>query len=312
MIKGVEHTEETATRLNDMSAAVSRDVSTLQRRLYVIMRNSHGGNRREVPRHIAAIKFNGSFDGAPVTGYTGDISSRGALLIAAIATKPRVGTRQVIDLNGVGEITVNVMAHSQTGIHVKFEPLGKEQERALVAVLEKLDGADNQRLELLSGVAAAAGKAWEQAVANGDLTEDALFDGEYLPISGTNPAQNMARHTLIAEKIFPPIFEPVLGTDSKIVFCLPTDRNGYIASHNLKYSQPQRPGETVWNTANCRNRRIFTDHTAILASRCTKPIIQTYTRDMGGGNFVVLKEIDVPILVNGHRWGAVRTAIMLE
>ena len=122
----------------------------------------------------------------------------------------------------------------------------------------------------------------------------------------------MTKHTLLAEKIFPPIFEPPLTKDSMFVFCLPSDRNGYIASHNKKYSHPQRPGETVWNTANCRNRRIFSDHTAILASRCTKPIIQTYTRDMGGGNFVVLKEIDLPIIVNGQRWGGVRTAIRLE
>ena len=312
MIKGVEHTEETATRVNDMSASVSRDVATLQRRLYVIMRNSHGGNRRAMPRHIAALKFSGSVDGQSVAGYTGDISANGALLISSIAIKPSIGSTHAVDLSGVGKVTAKIIAVTQSGIHVQFEAMTDDQKRALSVTLAEMDGVDNARLDVLLGVAASASKALENALASGEISRDDLFDAEYIPIPGTSPVQNMAKHTLLAEKVFPPIFEPILDTDKKIVFCLPTDRNGYIASHNKKYSHAQRSGETVWNTANCRNRRIFSDHSAILASRCTKAIIQTYTRDMGGGNFVVLKEIDVPIVVNGQRWGGVRTAIMLE
>ena len=312
MIKGVEHTEETATRLNDMSASVSRDVATLQRRLYVIMRNSHGGNRRGHTRHIAAIKFSGSIAGQSVSGYTGDISEAGALLISSVAVKPSIGSTHTIELLNVGAITVEIVAQTQSGLHVKFQSLSNTQQKALLATLTEMDGVDSERLTKLQAVADAASKALENAVASGEISREDLFDAEYIPIAGSTPVQNMAKHTLLAERVFPPIFEPALQMDSKFVFCLPTDRNGYIASHNKKYSQPQRPGDTVWNTANCRNRRIFSDHTAILASRCTKPIIQTYTRDMGGGNFIVLKEIDLPIIVNGQRWGGVRTAIMLE
>ncbi len=167
-------------------------------------------------------------------------------------------------------------------------------------------------MAFLQGVADDASKALEAAVASGAISAHDLFDVEYAPIPGTTPVQVMAKHTLLAEKVFPPIFEPALLKDRAAIFVLPCDRNGYIASHNKKYSHPQKPGDTVWNTANCRNRRIFSDQTAILASRCTKPIVQTYTRDMGGGNFVVLKEIDIPIVVNGRRWGGVRAAFSLE
>ena len=312
MIKGVEHTEETASRLNDLSASVSRDVATLQRRLYVIMRNSQGGNRRDRSRTVAAIKFSGVIDGNSVSGYTGDISTIGALLISSQPIKPAVGSSHSVDFSGVGSVAIEIVAQTQTGLHVKFKGLSEAQSKSLAETLAQMDGIDNARLEMLKGVADAASKAFENAIASGQITMDDVFDVEYAPIPGTSPLQHMAKHTAIAEKLFPAIFEPALACDSAFVFVLPSDRNGYIASHNKKYSLPQKPGETVWNTANCRNRRIFNDNTAILASRCSKAIIQTYTRDMGGGNFVVLKEIDLPIIVNGRRWGGVRTAIRLD
>jgi hypothetical protein len=94
--------------------------------------------------------------------------------------------------------------------------------------------------------------------------------------------------------------------------CCVTDRAGYIAAHNAKYSQPQRPGDPIWNAAHSRNRRVFDDRTGILAARNLKPYLaQTYARNMGGGSYVLLKEIDAPISVRSQHWGAVRMAMTL-
>ena len=44
---------------------------------------------------------------------------------------------------------------------------------------------------------------------------------------------------------------------------------------------------------------------------CALPIsflLQTYRRDMGGGNFVIMKEVAAPIKVNGKHWGGLRLA----
>ena len=39
----------------------------------------------------------------------------------------------------------------------------------------------------------------------------------------------------------------------------------------------------------------------------TKPfLMQTYRRNMGGGRFVLLKDLSAPILVHGRHWGAFR------
>ncbi|WP_422017140.1 methyl-accepting chemotaxis protein [Roseateles sp.] len=149
----------------------------------------------------------------------------------------------------------------------------------------------------------------EGALQAGQISAADLFDQNYRPIEGTSPQQHTARFCQLTDRIFPPVQEKVLGFSDKVVFCIAADRNGYIATHNRKYCQPQRPGETVWNTANSRYRRIFNDRTGLASARNTRPfLLQTYRRDMGGGRFVVLKEATAPIMVNGKHWGGLRLA----
>ena len=95
------------------------------------------------------------------------------------------------------------------------------------------------------------------------------------------------------------------------MLCAAIDRNGFIATHNKKFSQPQG-NDVAWNTANSRNRRFFKDRTGLAAGQNTKPfLVQTYRRDMGGGNFVMMKDISAPITVRGRHWGGLRLAIKI-
>lgn len=136
-----------------------------------------------------------------------------------------------------------------------------------------------------------------------------LFDENYRPIPGSDPAQHRTGFVALAERLFAQVQERVLGLSDKVVYCIAVDRNGYVACHNRKYSQPQRAGDVGWNTANCRNLRIFNDRTGLASARNQRPfLLQTYRRDMGGGNFIVLKEAAAPISVNGRHWGGMRLA----
>jgi methyl-accepting chemotaxis protein len=149
----------------------------------------------------------------------------------------------------------------------------------------------------------------EQALRDGQISEADLFDEHYRPIEGTNPQQHTTRFCQLTDRLFPNGQEKTLAFSDKIVFCISADRNGYIATHNRKYCQPQRPGDTVWNTANSRYRRIFNDRTGLASARNTRPfLLQTYRRDMGGGRFVLLKEAAAPITVKGRHWGGLRLA----
>ncbi len=103
--------------------------------------------------------------------------------------------------------------------------------------------------------------------------------------------------------------EALLKLSDKVVFCIAADRNGYIACHNAQYNQPQRAGDLAWNTAHCRNRRISNDRTGLASGRNRRPfLLQTYRRDMGGGQFVVMNEVAAPIVVDGKHWGGLRLA----
>lgn len=152
------------------------------------------------------------------------------------------------------------------------------------------------------------GEVFSKAVDDGDISLDYLFDRDYQPIAGTNPEQVMTRFTEFTDRVLAPIQEEILQSDEHIVYCAAVDENGYLPTHNKKFSEPQGD-DPVWNMGNCRNRRIFNDRAGTRAAKNEKPILlQTYRRDMGGGTFVVMKELDVPIMVKGKRWGTLRLA----
>jgi len=169
----------------------------------------------------------------------------------------------------VGRFRARLVNQDALGIHIAFIEPGAAELAALDAKLIAVAAEDEPFMALASEVAGAAAAALEQAVRAREISTEDLFDVDYQPIPGTEPQQVMAKHTVLVERLFPPLIEPPLGRDARIVFCCVTDRKGHIAAHNKKYSHPQRPGDVVWNTANARNRRIFADRAGTLAGRAT-------------------------------------------
>lgn len=152
----------------------------------------------------------------------------------------------------------------------------------------------------------------ESALAKGEITADRLFDDKYVEIHGSNPVQYMTGFVPLTDKYFPEIQETAFGISDRITFCAAVDRNGFLPTHNYKFSQPQG-SDPVWNMANSRNRRLFNDRVGLRAGRSTEPyLIQLYRRDMGGGKFVLMKDMSMPITVAGRHWGGLRLAYRVE
>ena len=148
--------------------------------------------------------------------------------------------------------------------------------------------------------------AFETALERGDIRLDQLMDEKYREIPGTNPKQYLTDYVAFTNRILPPIQDPIQKSDPRIVFCVAWAKGGYLPTHNPNYRQPQGP-DPVWNNANCRNRRLFDDRAVRKVAANTKPfLLQTYRRDMGGGNFVLMKDVSSPIRVRGRHWGAFR------
>ena len=147
---------------------------------------------------------------------------------------------------------------------------------------------------------------FESAIARGEITEGQLFDERYREIPGTNPKQYLTDYVEFTDRTLPPIQDPLQRSDPRIIFCVAWSRGGYLPTHNPNYRQPQGR-DPVWNAAHCRNRRLFKDRAVQKVARNTKPfLLQTYRRDMGGGNFVLMKDLSSPIWVRGRHWGAFR------
>jgi methyl-accepting chemotaxis protein len=177
-------------------------------------------------------------------------------------------------------------------------------------------GAETEDTEFIRKVidsATVLGQKIEQAISRDDCSLEDMFDTQYLPIPGTNPQQYTTRFCDLTDQLFPDIQESMLRKLPGIIFCVAIDRNGYIPTHNKQYSHKQRANDPAWNAANCRNRRIFDDRTGLSAARNKKPfLLQTYRRDMGGGKFVIMKDVSAPISILGKHWGGLRLGYLTE
>lgn len=186
--------------------------------------------------------------------------------------------------------------------------LGISEDFMLFLVQAGVETADAPFIDLARAKADEIAELFEDAVRRGEIGMNDLFDENYREVPGSNPKQVTTRFTAFTDRVLPAVQEPVLGFDKRIAFCAAVDRNGYLPTHNRIYSQPQG-SDPVWNAANCRNRRIFNDRTGLSAGRSTKPfLLQTYRRDMGGGQFALMKDCSAPIMVMGRHWGGVRVA----
>lgn len=184
-------------------------------------------------------------------------------------------------------------------------------ELVLGVPLAGMETPDSKYVDMVVERARHVSTMFDAAVESGEISLDALFDRDYQPIPGTNPQQQMTRYVEFTDKVLTPIQEAILGTDEHIVYSAAVDENGFLPTHNKKFAKPQGD-DPDWNMANCRNRRIFNDRAGMRAAKNTKPVLlQTYRRDMGGGNFVVMKEVDAPIMVKDRRWGTLRLAYKL-
>lgn len=250
-----------------------------------------------------------------------EISATMPVIREASALVERIAVSSSEQLRGLEEI--NNALRTLGGVAQRSTVLGKrlgEEAGAIDTAARQLaqtgshfrlmhDAPRSDELRFVDWVQEAASRvvaAVEQSLDRGDIELAELFDDRYQPLPGTDPQQFVTKFTALTDRILPQIQEAVLALDPAIRFCAAVDRNGYLPTHNAIYSQPQG-GDPVWNAAHCRNRRIFDDATGINSARNTRPfLLQSYRRDMGGGNTLLLKEVATPIFIRGSHWGGLR------
>jgi hypothetical protein len=151
-----------------------------------------------------------------------------------------------------------------------------------------------------------AGKCREEVIAQFEellttkrLTIDQLF---YIPIANTYPQKYKTQYDTLADQRIQKILDKYLATDRRILFVVIIDSNGYVPTHNSRYSRPLT-GDKEIDSANNRSKRLFNDRTGLAAARNKEPfLLQRYNRDTGEN----LYDLSIPIIFHGKHWGAVR------
>lgn len=297
---------ELAKQTADVTTGISGDVSAFSASVTTIRDEA-----REVQSLADGVLESGQSTDAALSAIGGHIETtqRGVARLGedlAILTRANETFRPVLDRLASGIERTGAQVHDG---HARVEALIDLAE-TLVQANAAIGGAtdDTPMIEIVQSRAQQIAEAFSDAVMRNEISVDDLFSATYVPIAGTDPQQVMSRFVTLTDRILPPIQEPVLSLDPRIVFCAAVDRNGYLPTHNRKFSHPQTD-DPVWNAANCRNRRIFDDRVGLKAGRNTAPfLLQVYRRDMGGGNTVLMKDLSAPITVGGRHWGGLRLA----
>jgi len=292
--------------------AVTLFAQKLKSRCAVLLHQEEREDQRRRERLPCHLKIELQTARGLIAAPVYEISMEGILICGPDAERLPLNQSMDAELEGVGRCRVRIGEHSKAGAKARFEaPSAALQEK----IEDRLWSIHDENTEFVTRAMEAGTvltRIFEDAVASGAIPVDDMFDENYVEIPGTNPLQHRTRILDWADRALPPFQEAFLAKDPRMVFCVMIDRNGYLPVHNKIYSHPQRPGEVAWNTANSRNRRIFNDPAGLAAGRNLRSyLIQSYARDMGNGQTVMMREIDVPIRVNGRHWGGFRTAYKL-
>jgi methyl-accepting chemotaxis protein len=283
----------------------------LKMRMTIFLRQSEAGDRRRHDRLPCEIGVVLKTSAGLIRCQTADLSE-GGMLVRSGDVIPFFEKIVETDIEGIGAVRARVANRSPLGLHLEFLEMSSAGRADLERKLASIREENREIIARAVDTANDISRRLEQLVATAALSQDDLFDNDYVIIEGTDPVQYRTRFLSALEELLPAIQEPLLAADPRMVFCAAVDRNAYLPVHNRKYSQPQRPGETLWNTAHSRNRRIFDDRAGLAAGRSVRPyIIQVYPRDMGDGVTIVMREIDAPIRVFGKHWGGFRSAYKL-
>ena len=295
--------ESRASDQRDNAETMQDGVEALQRRLSVALAESPTESESCIQHVPVPLLAAFTVGGHEYAGILHDLQAAGAVMESEDA-ELHVGDQLLLEIPGLGEINVRVERKFDNGHLLAFDDRPGELVQDFI---DRNIALDQPIIALAQRTARRISARFDRGVDDGEVTLEDLFDQDYRPIPDTDPQQHMTRFVEFTDRALPEFQEPLLDSDPRIIFTASVDRNGFLPTHNIKYNHIQRPDDPVWNVAHCRNRRIFDDRTGLAAGANTEPyFIQSYLRDMGGGKFVLMRDLTAPIIVKGVNWGNLR------
>ncbi len=141
------------------------------------------------------------------------------------------------------------------------------------------------------------------ALADGSLTESALFDDTYVEVAGTNPQLFRNSFSDWADANWRPVLDRIKASDPNIVATVCDDRNGFLPTHLTERSR-KPTGDYTHDLQFCRNgRMIFNAIDRRIKGGDQDFSMAVYRYEGDGSQYRVVRLASVPIVINGRRWG---------
>jgi len=157
----------------------------------------------------------------------------------------------------------------------------------------------------------------EEAIASGELTPEQVFDTDYQeitegPLAGAAIPKYHTAYDRFLDSRIQEYEDTLVNQDSMVVFAVLVDRNGYLPTHNTKYSRALT-GNAEQDKVGNRTKRIFNDPVGLAAARYDGSdgqdiLRQVYKRDTGE----TMWDITAPVYVQGKHWGGFRIGFSIR
>ena len=299
-----------SARARRASEKGGRLVGRMLRRFKPVLRHSPFADRRRFDRFPTTRQAQLSLGGVDLSSRVLDLGRGGALL--ADGAQQRLSGAGTITIDGLPPLACRTAGVSEHGLHLAFSADAVAGSGDLATLIEDIERSYRPLIERAQDFAREIAAAMEAALDHGLVTETELFETSYTPVPESDPLQYVSPSLPALEAVLPPLLARTLAEDPRLVFAVPSDRNGYVPVHHVETSQPQRGGDPEWNIVRARNRRILDNRTEISAGRSVRPfLVQLCQHDLGAGRVETLNEINAPLRVRGRHWGGVRMAYRL-
>ncbi len=156
----------------------------------------------------------------------------------------------------------------------------------------------------------------EQLIVDKSFTPEELFDTNYQkitdgPLSGSAAPKYHTAYDRFLDTRIQRLEDAVVDQDESVTFAVLVDRNGYLPTHNSRYSLPLT-GDLEKDRAGNRTKQVFADPVGLGAARFQgkdgeQVLRQEYPRDTGE----LVWDFAAPVTVQGKHWGAFRVGFSI-
>ena len=175
-----------------------------------------------------------------------------------------------------------------------------------------LSPEDSLMVERAQAFAKELSEMTSEAIKAGDVDTQALFDNDYVEIEGSNPQRFRTALSQWADKCWRPLFDKAKASDERILAAACTDMNGFLPAHLSEHSKTPT-GDLAHDTQYCRNGRIIFDPLDQKAKESKAPYMMAVYRQEGDGRrYKVVRNVYLPLLVDGRRWGSYELAYSFD